>query len=45
MILGKLPTEIKRKLARECRSKDWTLDELQSALLVEICILETTATS
>ena len=43
--LGKLPTEIKRNLARERCNEEWTLSELQSALLAEICILETTSGS
>ena len=43
--LGKLPTEIKRNLARERRSEEWTLGELQCALLVEIRILETTTST
>ena len=43
--LGKLPTEVKRNLAREWRSEEWTLGELQGALLVEIRILETTTST
>ena len=40
IILGKLPTEIKKNLARDHENREWTIDDLQSAILKEICILE-----
>ena len=40
IILGKLPTEIKKNLARDHENREWTIDDLQSAILKEIRILE-----
>ena len=40
IILGKLPTEIKKNLARDHENREWTIDKLQSAILKEIRILE-----
>ena len=35
-----LPTEIKKNLARDHENREWTIDDLQSAILKEIRILE-----
>ena len=40
IILGKLPMETKRNLTREHSILEWTIDELRSAILKEIQILE-----
>ncbi len=40
IILGKLPTEIRRNLARDHGNDEWTIDKLQDAVLKEIRILE-----
>ena len=40
IILGKLPNEIRRNLARDHTSPDWTIDQLQNALQKELRILE-----
>ena len=44
MMKEKLPPDIQRNLARERYNDDWTLRELQTALLQEIRILETATT-
>jgi len=41
IILGKLPVPIRKKLARERANLDWSIDELQTAILKEIRVLET----
>ena len=41
IILGKLPNDIRKNLAREHSNVEWTLDDLRSNLLKEIQILET----
>ena len=41
IILGKLPNDIRKNLAREYSNEEWTLDDLRSNLLNEIQILET----
>ena len=40
IILGKLPTETRRNLAGDNGNDEWSIDELQDAILKEICILE-----
>ena len=40
IILTKLPTEIRRNIARSHGTEKWTLSELQSSLLQEVKILE-----
>ena len=40
IILGKLPADIRRSLAREHCHLEWTIDQLRHALLKEIKILE-----
>ena len=40
IILGKLPMEIRKSLAREHTNTEWTINELTSAILKEIRILE-----
>ena len=40
IILNKLPADVKKNLARQHGSDQWTIDELQGALLNEIRILE-----
>ena len=40
IILGKLPNEIRRNLARDHTSPDWTIDQLRNALQKELRILE-----
>ena len=40
IILGKIPAKIKQNLARVHGRKEWTIDELQEAILNEIYILE-----
>ena len=40
IILGKLPTETRRNIARDHGNDEWTIDELQDAVLKEIRILE-----
>ena len=40
IIFGKLPKEIKKNLARDHENREWTIDDLQSAILKEIGILE-----
>ena len=40
IILSKLPGDVKRNMARQHGNDDWTIDELQGALLTEIRILE-----
>jgi len=44
MMKEKLPPGILKNLARERHNDKWTLRELQTTLLQEICILETTTT-
>ena len=38
--MGKLPMETRRNLAREHSNLEWTIDELRTAILKEIQILE-----
>ena len=40
IILGKLPAEVRRNLAREHHTLEWSIDQLRDALLKEIKILE-----
>jgi len=40
IILDKLPTEVRRNLAREQNNSEWTVENLREALLKEIWILE-----
>ena len=40
IILGKLPVETKRNLAREHTNLEWTIDELREAVLKEIRVFE-----
>ena len=40
MILGKLPTEIRKNLAREHSTLEWTLDQLRDSIAKEIRVLE-----
>ena len=40
IILGKLPVETRRNLAREHTNLEWTIDELREAILKEIRIFE-----
>ena len=40
IILGKLPSETRRNLARTRTSLEWTLNELQASILTEIKVLE-----
>ena len=40
IILKKLPTEIRRNVAREQTNAEWTFDELTTAILKEIRVLE-----
>ena len=40
VIWGKLPSEVKRNLARENNGSNWSIDQLREALLREIRILE-----
>ena len=40
IILGKLPTDMKKNLARDHENGEWTISDLQSAILKEIHILE-----
>ena len=40
IILNKLPADVRRNLARQHGSDEWSIDELQGALLTEIRILE-----
>ena len=40
IILGKLPMETRCNVSREHSNLEWTIDELQSAILKEIQILE-----
>jgi len=39
-MLGKLPVEIKRNLARSHFNLEWTLSELKDSILTEIKVLE-----
>ena len=41
IILGKLPNDIRKNLARDHSNMEWTLDDLRSNILREIQILET----
>lgn len=41
IILGKLPIPTRKNLAREHANLDWSIDELQAAILKEIRVLET----
>ena len=41
IILGKLPKEIRKNIAREHNNVEWTLEDLRGTLLKEIQILET----
>ncbi len=40
LILGKLPNEIRKNLARDHETLDWTIDQLRNALQKELRILE-----
>ncbi len=40
IILGKLPNEIRKNLARDHETLDWTIDQLRNALQKELRILE-----
>lgn len=40
IILGKLPTELQRTLAREQNNSQWTINLLRQAILKEVTILE-----
>jgi len=40
VVWGKLPTEVKRNLARENNDSNWSIDQLREVLLREIRILE-----
>ena len=40
MVLGKLPTELKKQLARDHNSGEWTIQELLTCILREIRVLE-----
>ena len=40
IVQGKLPSELKKALAREHNDTDWTISELRAAILKEIKILE-----
>ena len=39
-MLGKLPEKMKKNMARAWDSSEWTVEQLQTALLREICIFE-----
>jgi len=41
IILGKLPEETKKNMARAHESSQWTMEQLQASLLKEIQIFET----
>lgn len=41
IIISKLPNEIRRNIARDHVSFDWTIDQLRNALQKELRILET----
>ena len=41
IIMGKLPMETRKNLARDHSNSEWTLSELQNAVLKEIHVLET----
>ena len=41
IIIGKLPAETRRNMARDHTSVEWTVDDLKAAVLKEIRILET----
>ena len=40
IILGKLPTDTKKNIARDHENREWTISDLQGAILKEIHILE-----
>jgi len=40
MVMGKLPTELKKQLARDHNSGEWTIQELLTSILREIRVLE-----
>ena len=40
MILGKLPADTRRSLAREHSNLEWTIDELRASIAREIRVLE-----
>ena len=40
IILGKLPVDVRRNLAREHENSEWTIRELKDAILREIRVLE-----
>ena len=41
IILGKLPKEVRKSLARDHNNSEWMLNELRSSILKEIQVLET----
>ena len=40
MVLGKLPAETRKNLAREHGNLEWTINELRDSITREICVLE-----
>ena len=40
MILGKLPPDVRKNLAREYSNLEWTLDQLRDSIMKEIRVLE-----
>ena len=40
MVLGKLPVDTRKNLAREHANLEWTIDELRDSIAREICVLE-----
>ena len=40
MILGKLPAEVRKNLAREHSNLEWTLDQLRDSIVKEIQVIE-----
>ena len=40
IILGNLPTDTKKNIARDYENREWTISDLQDAILKEIHILE-----
>ena len=40
IILGNLPTDTKKNIARDYENREWTISDLQGAILKEIHILE-----
>ena len=40
MILGKLPPDVRKNLAREHSNLEWTLDQLRDSIMKEIRVFE-----